>query len=123
MESLPRWHANATNTDDNTQMPIGATSGINVASSQNPHQHLCRANLDPLISPLNFRAVQDGFLQRRSDGTGQWLLESMDFKNCCDKTSETLWCHGIREISLSNDAWFYSLTDCCIAGVGKIVLV
>jgi hypothetical protein len=35
-------------------------------------------------------------IAKRAEGTGQWLLESTEFKAWLDGTSETLWCPGPR---------------------------
>ena len=49
------------------------------------------------LSPLNFKAKQMDVIAKRAEGTGQWLLESEEFKTWLDGTSETLWCSGLRE--------------------------
>jgi hypothetical protein len=48
------------------------------------------------LSPLNFKAKQMDIISKRAEGTGQWLLESTEFKVWLDGTSETLWCPGPR---------------------------
>lgn len=55
------------------------------------------------LSPLNFKLVQDEIFYDRQDGTGQWLLESEEFQGWRDGRAETLWCHGLREISSPMD--------------------
>ena len=58
------------------------------------------------LSPLNFKASQNEFIQQLQAGTGLWLLESEEFKDWCDGTSETLWCPGDRKsISLDHRGW------------------
>ncbi|KAI9843643.1 MAG: hypothetical protein M1837_006225 [Sclerophora amabilis] len=47
------------------------------------------------LSPLNFLAQQSDIIDRRQDGTGQWLLESEEFKGWLDGTRQTLFCPGI----------------------------
>lgn len=49
------------------------------------------------LSPLNFSSTQIDILRRRQEGTGQWLLESQEFKDWLRGEKETLWCPGIRE--------------------------
>ena len=49
------------------------------------------------LSPLNFFATQADVYRRRQAGTGQWLLESQEFKDWLNGTKETLWCPGIRK--------------------------
>ena len=47
------------------------------------------------LSPLNFFAQQRDFIDRRQDGTGQWMLHSEEFKAWCDGTRRTLFCPGM----------------------------
>src|SRR5271170_8513401 len=46
------------------------------------------------LSSLNFQASQNEFIQKRRKGTGEWFLESQEFKDWSDGTSEMLWCPG-----------------------------
>jgi len=46
------------------------------------------------LCSLNFQASQNEFIQRRKKGTGGWLLESQEFEDWRDGTSEMLWCPG-----------------------------
>ena len=46
------------------------------------------------LSSLNFQASQNEFIQKRRKGTGEWFLESREFKEWRDGTSEMLWCPG-----------------------------
>ncbi|KAL9034131.1 MAG: hypothetical protein Q9180_005577, partial [Flavoplaca navasiana] len=48
------------------------------------------------LSPLNFFATQQDTLARREKGTGQWLLDSSDFKNWLYGADRTLCCPGIH---------------------------
>ena len=47
------------------------------------------------LSPLEFPAQQKDIIQRRETGTGQWLLESDEFKTWLNKVGETMFCPGI----------------------------
>ncbi|KAI9757033.1 MAG: hypothetical protein M4579_003602 [Chaenotheca gracillima] len=47
------------------------------------------------LSPLDFSSQQNDFISRRQIGTGQWLLESDEFKSWRKGDQETLHCHGI----------------------------
>jgi len=53
-----------------------------------------RQRIASWLSSLNFKAVQNEYIQKRENGTGEWLLESPEFKDWRDGTSETLWCPG-----------------------------
>ena len=48
------------------------------------------------LSPLNFFQKQIDVLNRRHPGTGQWLLDSSEFRDWLSGAEQTLWCHGIR---------------------------
>ena len=47
------------------------------------------------LTPTNYGAQQSDFLSRRQEGTGQWLLDSAEFKNWCDGNRDTLFCSGM----------------------------
>src|ERR1700722_2437128 len=50
------------------------------------------------LSSLNFQVSQTEFIQKRKSGTGNWLLESQEFQDWCDGTSQMLWCPGDGKI-------------------------
>jgi len=54
------------------------------------------------ISTLNFSTKQNDFFERRQERTGEWLLNEDTFKNWLNGTEGTLWCPGLRTISLFN---------------------
>jgi hypothetical protein len=64
-----------------------------------------RRNISRWLSPLNFKAVQGEYLQKRQEGTGQWILESQEFIDWRDGTSEVLWCPGNREFISLDKSW------------------
>jgi Cdc6-like AAA superfamily ATPase len=45
--------------------------------------------------PLEFPLQQSDFISRRQEGTGQWLIESDEFKTWLNGTRKTLYCPGI----------------------------
>lgn len=49
------------------------------------------------LSPLDFLSKQSDALSRRQEGTGQWLLESNEFRSWLGITGRVLWCPGMRE--------------------------
>jgi hypothetical protein len=69
-----------------------------------------RRIISPWLSPLNFKAGQSEFLQKRQEGTGQWFLQSQEFTDWRDGTSEMLWCPGSRESISLNESQIYGLT-------------
>src|ERR1700722_4577501 len=50
------------------------------------------------LSSLNFQTSQNEFIQKREKGTGEWFLESREFKEWRDGESEMLWCPGDGKI-------------------------
>lgn len=49
------------------------------------------------LSDLNFEKTQIDSFAKRTNGTGQWFLESQAFKDWLAEKSGILWCPGIRE--------------------------
>jgi Cdc6-like AAA superfamily ATPase len=47
------------------------------------------------ITPIDYAPQQSDFISRRQAGTGQWLLNSMEFKAWAETDKETLFCSGI----------------------------
>jgi len=55
-----------------------------------------RRELVAWLSPLNFWSKQSDVLSGRLEQTGEWFLESDEFKDWFKGTQKTLWCRGIR---------------------------
>jgi len=47
------------------------------------------------LSPTDFPAQQHDIITRRQEGTGQWFLDSLDFKRWLQGSDKTLFCLGI----------------------------
>jgi AAA domain len=47
------------------------------------------------LTPTDYSAQQHDFLKLRQAGTGQWLLESAEFKSWVNTNNQTLFCPGI----------------------------
>lgn len=47
------------------------------------------------LSPTDFPAQQHDIISRREDGTGQWFLDTVEFKGWLDGPNKTLFCPGI----------------------------
>lgn len=47
------------------------------------------------LTPLEFNSQQNDYIKRRQPGTGQWLLDSVEFQNWLDMKKGTLFCPGI----------------------------
>jgi hypothetical protein len=51
------------------------------------------------LSPLDFELTQAKLFHEWKDGSGNWFLESEQFKAWRDGTLDILWCPGIRELA------------------------
>ncbi|KAF7506984.1 hypothetical protein GJ744_011008 [Endocarpon pusillum] len=47
------------------------------------------------LSATDYGTQQSDFFQRQQDGTGQWLLDSTEFRNWRSNNATTLYCHGM----------------------------
>jgi hypothetical protein len=47
------------------------------------------------ITPIDYTSQQNDFIARRQEGTGQWLLESVEFQTWLETDKQTLFCPGI----------------------------
>jgi Cdc6-like AAA superfamily ATPase len=47
------------------------------------------------LTPIDYTAQQNDFFKQRQAGTGQWLLDSAEFKCWVETKSQTLFCPGI----------------------------
>lgn len=54
-----------------------------------------RQNILDWITPIDYALQQDDFINRRQAGTGQWLLDSSEFKTWVETDNQTLFCPGV----------------------------
>ncbi len=47
------------------------------------------------LTPVDYGPQQSDYLRRRQQGTGQWLLDSEEFKGWLSTGDQTLFCPGI----------------------------
>jgi DNA replication protein DnaC len=47
------------------------------------------------LSPTDFPAQQQDIITRRQEGTGQWFIDSAEFKRWLQGSDKTLFCPGI----------------------------
>jgi hypothetical protein len=47
------------------------------------------------LTPIDYASQQSDIIGRRQEGTGQWLLNSDEFKNRVNHSNQTLFCPGI----------------------------
>lgn len=47
------------------------------------------------LSPTDFPTQQHNIITRRQEGTGQWFLDTPEFKRWLDRSDKTLFCRGI----------------------------
>jgi Cdc6-like AAA superfamily ATPase len=61
-------------------------------NAQELQQHY---NMMQWLSPTDFPAQQHDIISRRQEGTGQWLLDSLEFQNWLQGADRTLFCPGV----------------------------
>ncbi|KIM82512.1 hypothetical protein PILCRDRAFT_70744, partial [Piloderma croceum F 1598] len=54
-----------------------------------------RRTISNWLSPLNFKITQSDVLNKRTEGTGEWLLNSSEFRTWLSGDSKELWCPGM----------------------------
>jgi len=47
------------------------------------------------LTPVDYGPQQSDYIRRRQAGTGQWLLDSKEFKKWLDQSEQTLFCPGM----------------------------
>ena len=47
------------------------------------------------LTPVDYGPQQSDFIDRRQEGTGQWLLDSDDFQRWLNQSKQTLFCQGM----------------------------
>jgi hypothetical protein len=47
------------------------------------------------LTPIDFVSQQQDFITRRQEGTGQWLLDSAEFRTWAETEKQTVFCPGI----------------------------
>ena len=66
-------------------------------------EHVCQPDTDERrkilnwISRRNYWTNQSDYFGRAEEGTGQWLLDSLEYKNWLEGGKRFLWCHGERK--------------------------
>jgi hypothetical protein len=74
------------------------------------------------LSPLNFFRIHDDISNRRQEGTGQWLLESDEFKEWVSSSGKSILCQGIRTTYSKMPSYVTAANRLNIAGAGKTIL-
>ncbi|KAH7403164.1 hypothetical protein BKA64DRAFT_442605 [Cadophora sp. MPI-SDFR-AT-0126] len=62
---------------------------------ENQEQQHERQTILQWLSPVDYAAQQSDFICRRQEGTGQWLLDSAQFKAWLETDKQTFFCPGI----------------------------
>jgi Cdc6-like AAA superfamily ATPase len=47
------------------------------------------------LTPIDYGPQQSDFINRRQEGTGQWLLDSDEFREWLNQSNQTLFCQGM----------------------------
>ncbi|KUJ13176.1 uncharacterized protein LY89DRAFT_153773 [Mollisia scopiformis] len=62
---------------------------------ENQEQQHERQTILQWLTPVDYAAQQSDFIGRRQEGTGQWLLDSAQFRAWLETDKQTLFCPGI----------------------------
>ncbi len=73
-------------------LPTLQASIVAIEDTQNLQQHHA---IMEWLSPTDFPAQQHDIISRRQEGTGQWFLNSPEFKRWIQGSDKTLFCPGI----------------------------
>ena len=71
----------------------GIQGGLNRINQSQDNQQ--RQNILDWLTPIDYATQQSDFISRRQAGTGQWLLDSAEFRAWLDADKQTLFCPGI----------------------------
>nr|XP_036582598.1 ankyrin repeat protein [Colletotrichum truncatum]KAF6791303.1 ankyrin repeat protein [Colletotrichum truncatum] len=82
---------------DNTTLAVNTNLEIRSTRKQLSEMHLDERKREILdwITPLDFASQQTDNLERRQEGTGQWLLDSPEFRTWVQEDRKTLFCPGM----------------------------
>ncbi|KAK2745972.1 ankyrin repeat protein [Colletotrichum kahawae] len=82
---------------DNTAILVNTNLEVRSTRKELTERHLDEKKREILdwITPIDFAAQQIDNLERRQEGTGQWLLESPEFQTWIDEDRKTLFCPGM----------------------------
>jgi hypothetical protein len=72
----------------------GGVDDSNRRQENQERQHGRQAILD-WLTPIDYAPLQNDFIARRQEGTGQWLLDSVKFQTWLETDRQTLFCPGI----------------------------
>jgi hypothetical protein len=73
----------------------GQITRDNVAKLVRYQEDQGRQTILDWITPIDFASQQNDFVTRRQAGTGQWLLDSVDFQAWLKTKQQTIFCPGI----------------------------
>ena len=73
-------------------LPTLQASIVAIGDTQSLQQHHA---IMEWLSPTDFPAQQHDIITRRQEGTGQWFLDSVEFKRWLQGSDKTLFCPGI----------------------------
>lgn len=71
-----------------SNLPFATKDGVNQLDQE-------RLAIMNWLTPTDYSMVQSDFISRRQQGTGQWFLDSAEFRQWVNNRSKTLFCPGI----------------------------
>ncbi|KAL9105147.1 MAG: hypothetical protein Q9187_008807 [Circinaria calcarea] len=79
---------------------VDASNGISDLQTVQKEQEL--QQVAKWLSPLDFKINQSYYVQKRQQGTGEWLLKSAEFETWMQGNRETMWCPGIPSATITD---------------------
>ncbi|KAJ0378089.1 hypothetical protein COL26b_003749 [Colletotrichum chrysophilum] len=82
---------------DNTTLAVNTDLEVRSTRKELTERHLDEKKKKILdwITPIDFAAQQIDNLERRQEGTGQWLIDSPEFQTWIEEDRKTLFCPGM----------------------------
>jgi hypothetical protein len=81
--------------DDTTVLETVSTTAANVQSMTSKLDREEDVEILNWLTPVEYGPQHSDFLQRRQEGTGQWLLNSAEYQTWLQSAKQTLFCPGM----------------------------
>ena len=80
-----------------SQISLATKGGVDRLQERYDNRE-CREEFQAILdwlTPIDYAPQQNDFITRRQEGTGQWLLDSVEFQTWSETVKQTLFCPGI----------------------------
>jgi Cdc6-like AAA superfamily ATPase len=91
------WLDNANTLTLASELSSAIKDGMDQLNQRQHNQECCQEHqiIVDWLTPIDYAPQQSDFVARRQEGTGQWLLDSNEFKEWLAQSKKTLFCPGI----------------------------